>query len=89
MNADGVTVVFQHWYLYGVLVNKLNKAEATAEAERRRPPTQATVEVRGQAMPIGAALDVSTAAPLRPRRRRRLAQGRELDGAQDESRHRG
>lgn len=49
-------------YLYGVLMNKANATEAQAENEheagRRRGATQATVQVRGQAMDIGAALDV-------------------------------
>jgi hypothetical protein len=49
-------------YLYGVLVNKSNQTEAEAETaredERRRGVVKGTVQVRGQSMDIGTALDV-------------------------------
>lgn len=51
-----------HGYLYAILVGMADKHEAAAEAlsekERRSGPTQHTVTMRGQAMPIGDALQV-------------------------------
>lgn len=49
-----------HGYLYSILVGMADKAEANAEAQAavaaRTSPRQDTVQVRGQALPIGAAL---------------------------------
>lgn len=49
-----------HGYLYAVLAGMANKVEAFAEreleADRRTGPRQDTVQVRGQALPIGNAL---------------------------------
>lgn len=54
-----------HGYLYAVLSGMADKFEAQAEqqreAERRAPPRQDTVTVRGQALPIGEALQVAYA----------------------------
>lgn len=50
-----------HGYLYSILVGIADKVEAGAEAQaeaQRRTPQVATVQVRGQTLPIGAALDV-------------------------------
>lgn len=48
-----------HKYLYAILVALADKVEATAEAaceaDKRRPPA-ATVQVRGQTLPMGQAL---------------------------------
>lgn len=50
-----------HGYLYAILAGMADKAEAVAEreteAERRTGPRAATVQVNGQALPIGAVLD--------------------------------
>lgn len=49
-----------HGYLYSILVSLADKVEARAEAQSeaaaRTAPRQDTVQVRGQALPIGAAL---------------------------------
>lgn len=49
-----------HGYLYSILVSLADKVEARAEAQTeaaaRTAPRQDTVQVRGQALPIGAAL---------------------------------
>ena len=54
-----------HGYLYAVLAGMADKFEAQAEqqreADRRAPPRQDTVTVRGQALPIGEALQVAYA----------------------------
>ena len=54
-----------HGYLYAVLSGMADKFESQAEqqreAERRAPPRQDTVTVRGQALPIGEALQVAYA----------------------------
>ncbi len=51
-----------HGYLYAVLAGMADKVEAVAErdreSERRTGPRQDTVSVRGQALPIGEALQV-------------------------------
>lgn len=51
-----------HGYLYAILAGMADKHEARAErqseAERRGPPRQDTVQVRGQSMSIGQGLDV-------------------------------
>lgn len=51
-----------HGYLYSVIAGMANKVEASteaqAEAARRSGPIRDTVTVRGQAMPIGQALQV-------------------------------
>lgn len=51
-----------HGYLYSILVGLADKVEAVAEvqaeAKARSAPRVDTVQVRGQALPIGAALDV-------------------------------
>lgn len=50
-----------HGYLYSILVGLSDKVEAKAEAQNeaaaRTAPRQDTVQVRGQALPIGAALN--------------------------------
>ena len=52
-----------HGYLYAVLAGMADKVEAQAEqqreAERRTGPRQDTVQVRGQTLPIGEALQVA------------------------------
>lgn len=83
-----------HGYLYAILAGMADKVEAQAEreheAERRTGPRQDTVQVRGQALPIGEALQVAyggkdpalarleadskTAAPMPASVRERLAQ---------------
>ena len=54
-----------HGYLYAVLSGMADKFESQAEqqreADRRAPPRQDTVTVRGQALPIGEALQVAYA----------------------------
>ncbi len=49
-----------HAYLYSILMSLADKVEATAEAQaealRRAPVNVATVQVRGEAMPMGQAL---------------------------------
>jgi hypothetical protein len=51
-----------HRYLYSILVGLADKVEGVAEAQAavaaRAGPRQDTVKVRGQALPIGAALNV-------------------------------
>lgn len=51
-----------HGYLYSILVGLADKVEGQAEAQAavaaRAMPRQDTMQVRGQALPIGAALDV-------------------------------
>jgi hypothetical protein len=51
-----------HGYLYSILVGLGDKVEGQAEAQAavaaRAMPRQDTVQVRGQALPIGAALQV-------------------------------
>lgn len=51
-----------HGYLYSILMGLADKVEAAAEAQAaaqaRTAPRQDTVQVRGQPMAIGAALDV-------------------------------
>jgi hypothetical protein len=51
-----------HGYLHSILVGLADKMEGQAEAQAavaaRAMPRQDTVQVRGQALPIGAALDV-------------------------------
>lgn len=51
-----------HGYLYAVLAGMADKTEAAHEAKReedaRLRPRRDTVQVRGQALEIGAALDV-------------------------------
>jgi len=61
--ADKLTLPLEnHNYLYTVLVGLADKVEAVAEAqretERRSAPRQDTVQVRGQAMSVGDALQV-------------------------------
>jgi len=82
-----------HGYLYAILVGLADKTEAVAEvqaeAAKRIPTTQATVQVRGQTMPMGQALqqvfggvdptlarldaERGTAAPMPPDVRARIA----------------
>lgn len=54
-----------HGYLYTTLAGMADKHEAAAEAqreaERRTAPRQDTVQVRGQTLPIGEALQVAYA----------------------------
>lgn len=54
-----------HGYLYAILAGMADKVEAQAEraheAERRTGPRQDTVQVRGQTLPIGEALQVAYA----------------------------
>lgn len=54
-----------HGYLHEVLARLADKAEAqaerTQEAERRSPQRPSTVQVKGQALPIGEALQVAYA----------------------------
>lgn len=54
-----------HGYLYAILAGMADKAEAVAEreteAERRTGQRQDTVQVRGQTLPIGEALQVAYA----------------------------
>jgi hypothetical protein len=54
-----------HGYLYAILAGMADKVEAVAEreqeAERRHGPRQDTVQVRGQTLPIGEALQVAYA----------------------------
>ena len=54
-----------HGYLYAILAGMADKVEAVAEreqeAERRTGPRQDTVQVRGQTLPIGEALQVAYA----------------------------
>ena len=52
-----------HGYLYAVLAGMADKLEAQAEREaedtKRHGPRQDTVQVRGQTLPIGEALQVT------------------------------
>lgn len=54
-----------HGYLYATLAGMVNKHEAQVEqqreADRRTAPRQDTVQVRGQTLPIGQALQVAYA----------------------------
>lgn len=54
-----------HGYLYAILAGMADKVEAQAEqlreSERRTGPRQDTVQVRGQTLPIGEALQVAYA----------------------------
>lgn len=83
-----------HGYLYAILAGMADKHEAQAEQqseqERRTAPRVATVQVKGQALQIGEALQVAhsgkdptiakldadalTAAPIPPEIRERIAQ---------------
>lgn len=61
--ADKITLPLEnHNYLYTVLAGQADKVEAREEtqreAERRHGPRQDTVQVRGQSMSIGDALQV-------------------------------
>lgn len=93
--ADKLTLPLDtHAYLYTVLAGSADKVEARAEtqleAERRHTPRQDTVQVRGQSMSIGDALqavhggrdpallkieaDARRAAPMPDAVRERIAQ---------------